>query len=202
MQYKLWKGPSIYYVSIILDALWPTHWVSLKSVLNVSKTGHFLDSTSPFADIIYEWTLTIVRQKWNLKIKGQMSNVISRISRWVTFQIWCSNFLCKWVFTRYFLSYVYPRQTKWYSNKIWRFLQIFVAFSDYQADNMNLFLYSEKAPQIWWIIEISRLFLNLLKWVHPIIFVSIVFHNSHLIQKCIQNQQRELWKTYDAKMIG
>ena len=28
-----------------------------------------------------------------------------------------------------------------------------------------------------------------LKWVHPIIFASIVFHNSHLIQKCIQNQQ-------------
>ena len=31
-----------------------------------------------------------------------------------------------------------------------------------------------------------------LKWVHPIIFVSIVFHNSHLIQKCIQNQQQLL----------
>ena len=31
----------------------------------------------------------------------------------------------------------------------------------------------------------------LLKWVHPIIFVSNVFHTSHLIQK--------LWKTFDAK---
>ena len=98
-----------------------------------------------------------MRQKWNLKIKGQMSNVISRISRWVTFWIWRSNFLCRWVFTRYFLSYFYPRQTKWYSNKIWRFLQIFVAFLDYQADYMNLFLYSKKATQIWWIDEISRL---------------------------------------------
>ena len=29
---------------------------------------------------------------------------------------------------------------------------------------------------------------SVLKWVHPIIFVSNVFHNSHLIQKCIQNQ--------------
>ena len=26
-----------------------------------------------------------------------------------------------------------------------------------------------------------------LQWLHPIIFVSNVFHNSHLIQKCIQN---------------
>ena len=32
----------------------------------------------------------------------------------------------------------------------------------------------------------------LLKWVHPIIFASNVFHNSHLIQKCIQNQQQLL----------
>jgi hypothetical protein len=30
---------------------------------------------------------------------------------------------------------------------------------------------------------------NLLKGVHPIIFVSNIFPNSHLIQKCIQNQQ-------------
>ena len=28
-----------------------------------------------------------------------------------------------------------------------------------------------------------------LKWVHPIIFATNVFHNSFLIQKCIQNQQ-------------
>ena len=32
----------------------------------------------------------------------------------------------------------------------------------------------------------------LLKWLHHIIFVSNVFHNSHLIQKCIQNQQQLL----------
>ena len=32
-------------------------------------------------------------------------------------------------------------------------------------------------------------FINMLKWVHPIIFASNVFHKSHLIQKCIQNQQ-------------
>jgi hypothetical protein len=30
---------------------------------------------------------------------------------------------------------------------------------------------------------------NLLKGVHSIIFVSNIFPNSHLIQKCIQNQQ-------------
>ena len=28
-----------------------------------------------------------------------------------------------------------------------------------------------------------------LKWLHPIIFVSNIFPNSHLIQKCIHNQQ-------------
>ena len=38
------KGPSIYYVSIILDFFWPTHYVSINIVLNVSKTGYFLDS--------------------------------------------------------------------------------------------------------------------------------------------------------------
>ena len=31
-----------------------------------------------------------------------------------------------------------------------------------------------------------------LKWGHPIIFVSNIFLNSHLIQKCIQNQQQLL----------
>ena len=52
--------------------------------------------------------------------------------------------------------------------------------------------------------------LTLLKWVHPIIFALNVFHNSHLIQKSIQNQQLLLIlytllnqrKTFDAKMIG
>ena len=78
------------------------------------KTGHFLDPPSPFADIIYEWTLTIVRQKWNLKIKGQMSNVISRISRWVTFKIWCSSFLCKCVFTFHeIFSIICLSKTNW-----------------------------------------------------------------------------------------
>ena len=31
---------------------------------------------------------------------------------------------------------------------------------------------------------------NILKGGYPIIFASNVFHNSHLIQKCIQNQQQ------------
>ena len=37
------KGPSLYYVSIFLDFFWPTHYVSINTVLNVIKTGHFLD---------------------------------------------------------------------------------------------------------------------------------------------------------------
>ena len=43
---------------------------------------------------------------------------------------------------------------------------------------------------------------NKLKGGYPIIFASNVFHNSHLNQKCIQNQQQLLWKTFDTKMIG
>ena len=35
----------------------------------------------------------------------------------------------------------------------------------------------------------KRCFVKLLKWVHPIIFVSNVFHNSHLNQNRIQNQR-------------
>ena len=52
-----------------------------------------------------------------------------------------------------------------------------------------------------------------LKGGYPTIFASNVFHNSHLIQKCIQNSsccwfcihywiKWELWKTFDTKMIG
>ena len=60
--------------------------------------------------------------------------------------------------------------------------------------------------------------MNLLKWVHSIILVSNIFPNSHLIQKCIQNQQLfqnyccwlcihfwikwELGKIFNTKMIG
>ena len=35
-------------------------------------------------------------------------------------------------------------------------------------------------------------FINPLKGGYPIIFATNVFHNSHLIQKCIQNQQQLL----------
>ena len=59
-------------------------------------------------------------------------------------------------------------------------------------------------------------FRRLLKWVHSIIFVLNIFPNSHLIQKCIHNQQLfwnscwfciyfwikwELGKILDTKMI-
>ena len=47
-------GPFIYYVSIILDFFWPTHYVSRDTVLNVSKNYHFLDPPTQFnADVIY-----------------------------------------------------------------------------------------------------------------------------------------------------
>ena len=59
---------------------------------------------------------------------------------------------------------------------------------------------------------VNSLLQNLLKVVYPIMFTSNVFHNSHLIQKCKQNQQLllicihfwtkwELWKTFNSKMI-
>ena len=62
----------------------------------------------------------------------------------------------------------------------------------------------------------SQRIIWLLKGVHPIIFVSNIFPNSHLIQKCIQNQQLfqknywfcihfwikwELGKIFNTKMI-
>ena len=52
------KGPSMYCVSVILNFFSPTHYVSLNTVLNVRKTGHFLNSPSPLADAIYGWQLT------------------------------------------------------------------------------------------------------------------------------------------------
>ena len=51
LAFPLW--PSIYHVSIILSFFYPpTHYVSINTVLNVSKTDHFLDPPSPFADVI------------------------------------------------------------------------------------------------------------------------------------------------------
>ena len=48
------KGPSLYYVSIYLDFFWPTHYVSINTVLNFSKTGHFLDPpTQSLAKVIH-----------------------------------------------------------------------------------------------------------------------------------------------------
>jgi len=55
---KFHKGPSIYYVSIISDFFWPTHYVSIHKVVNVSKAVHFLDPPSLFADVINGWSLT------------------------------------------------------------------------------------------------------------------------------------------------
>ena len=34
----------------------PTHYVSIYTVLNVSKYCHFLNPPSPFADVIYGWS--------------------------------------------------------------------------------------------------------------------------------------------------
>jgi hypothetical protein len=54
-------GLSIYYVSIILDFFWPSHYrnkISIDLVLNISKMGHFLDPpTQSFADVINGWSL-------------------------------------------------------------------------------------------------------------------------------------------------
>ena len=57
-----------------------------------------------------------------------------------------------------------------------------------------------KNQDLKWFLKHLRTASFQLKWGYPIIFASNVFHNSHLIQKCIQNQQL-LWKTFDAKMI-
>ena len=54
------------------------------------------------------------------------------------------------------------------------------------------------------------IFIFILKGDYPIIFALNVFHNSHLFQKCIQNQQLLLilytllnqMRTFDTKMIG
>ena len=41
-------------------------------------------------------------------------------------------------------------------------------------------------------MDLNFIFHTLLKGGYPIIFASNVFHKSHLIQKCIQNQQQLL----------
>jgi hypothetical protein len=48
-------GTSLYYVSIFLDFFWPTHYVSINTVINISK--HLPGPPSPFADVIYRWFL-------------------------------------------------------------------------------------------------------------------------------------------------
>ena len=49
-----------YYVSIFLDfSNPPTHYVSINTVLNVSKSCHFwIPKPSPFADVKYGWSLS------------------------------------------------------------------------------------------------------------------------------------------------
>ena len=65
---------------------------------------------------------------------------------------------------------------------------------------------------IWTLILLLFYSVNL-KGGYPIIFASNVFHNSHLIQKCLKISNScwfciyfwikwELWKTFDSKMIG
>ena len=36
-------GPSMYYVGITLCFFWPSHYVSINTVINISKTCHFLN---------------------------------------------------------------------------------------------------------------------------------------------------------------
>lgn len=55
------KRPSIYYLSTFLDLFWPTHYVNINTVLNVSKKLPFFNQpTNPpssFADVIYGCSL-------------------------------------------------------------------------------------------------------------------------------------------------
>ena len=56
-----WTGPSLYYVSIVLTFLNPTHLISINIILNVSKTGQFLDPpTQSITDVIYRWSLSVI----------------------------------------------------------------------------------------------------------------------------------------------
>ena len=55
------KGPSIYYVNIFSDFYSPNHPpnVSINTVLNVRKTGNFLDPpTQSLTDVIHGWSLS------------------------------------------------------------------------------------------------------------------------------------------------
>ena len=88
--------------------------------------------------------------------------------------------------------------------------------SYYDSAQYNLL----KLHIIWfcmnWRNTIGKILL-FIKWLHPIIFVSNIFPNSHLIQKCIHNQQLfqnscwlciyfwikwRLGKIFNTKMIG
>ena len=55
----------------------PSHYVSINTILNVSKTGHFLDPSTQsfFADVMYEWShgdWKISREKETQRARGDM----------------------------------------------------------------------------------------------------------------------------------
>ena len=70
-------GPSIYYVGITFD-FFLTRYVSRNTVLNVSKTGNFLDPSSTFADVIYGWSLK-VHEKTKEDVSDANSNTLSLV---------------------------------------------------------------------------------------------------------------------------
>ena len=52
------EGPSIRYVITFLDVFETTHYVSINTVLNVSKKLPISVPIPPSADVIYGWPLT------------------------------------------------------------------------------------------------------------------------------------------------
>ena len=73
------KGPSIYYVSISLDFFWPTHYVSINTVVvNVSKTGSFLDPPPPTHPILYWHDIWIDGPYYEVLLK--FTNTVSMLT--------------------------------------------------------------------------------------------------------------------------
>ena len=66
-------GSSMYYVNTFLDLFWPTHYFTINTLLNVSKNCHFMNldirqptqPSSPFADLMYGWSLSWCKTKEN-----------------------------------------------------------------------------------------------------------------------------------------
>ena len=82
---------------------------------------------------------------------------------------------CQWGHTNHIKSHCFHFRIS--------YLQLKRLYSLIPNHSIALILRNSQKLKIWF----SNIYL---KWVHPIIFVSNVFHNSHLIQKCIQNQKQ------------